>query len=295
VARLDPRAVPPRWPWQRPLSDEHPEIKRLSPYDVRDLRLPWLSRFGPGSLAEHLSDHPGMGLWVPKTGEYCVAEPWRRRPDIAQIVEVVARKGKEALVQAMLDGLREQGYRMALLSSEVWRDAPALYSRTGFRYIQTIVFFQKELVRDEPMPHPGALPELTFSRAALSDLDLLIELDHAAFPWMWRNSREEFEDYLRMPSMVALSAWRGEEPVGYASYTLYDGWAHLDRLAVIEAQQGRGLGAAQLRHTLEAMIAAGSRYVRLSTQQENVRSHRLYKAFGFRQLRERMEIYGREL
>ena len=59
------------------LSDEHPEIKALTPDDARNLRLPWLSRFNPSTLARHLEENAGMSLWVPATGEYLVGEQWR--------------------------------------------------------------------------------------------------------------------------------------------------------------------------------------------------------------------------
>jgi ribosomal protein S18 acetylase RimI-like enzyme len=85
------------------------------------------------------------------------------------------------------------------------------------------------------------------------------------------------------------------EPVGYASFTMYNGWAHLDRLAVIESQQGRRYGAAQLSHAMQAMVALGATQVGLSTQEHNIQSHHLYKGFGFHQTRDSMKIYGLSL
>ena len=83
--------------------------------------------------------------------------------------------------------------------------------------------------------------------------------------------------------------------MGYTSFTMYRGWAHLDRVAVIESEQGRRLGAAQLAYTLGMMRDSGAASVGLSTQESNVRSHALYKKFGFKQTREQMNFYGVDL
>jgi ribosomal protein S18 acetylase RimI-like enzyme len=76
---------------------------------------------------------------------------------------------------------------------------------------------------------------------------------------------------------------------------MYNKWAHLDRLAVIEVQQGRGFGAAQLQYLLGVMQSMSANSVNLSTQEDNLRSHRLYRSFGFQQSTEKMGFYGLDL
>ncbi len=284
--------------WGSAPSDEQPVIEPLTPQNARDLRLPWLSRFNASTLTAHLVANPGMALWVPRTGEYALAEPWRRRSDIAQIAEVTARKGKAALVRALTERLREQGNRMVLLSDDVWRDQSKLYADLGFAPIERIVFFQRNLPNGEcgmGNAEYNSIPHLQYHVCTLHDLELLLQLDHASFPWLWWNSRDEFEAYLQMPGVHVYSASYEGQPVGYASYTICDGWAHLDRLAVIESHQGRKFGAAQLLHSLNHIIALGARSVSLSTQQTNAQSHRLYEGFGFRQTRDHMDMYGMRL
>jgi ribosomal protein S18 acetylase RimI-like enzyme len=119
-----------------------------------------------------------------------------------------------------------------------------------------------------------------------------MELDHASFPWLWWNSREEMEGYMQLPQVYVYAGWHDGQPVGYASFTMYERWAHLDRLVVAEQWQGRRFGAAQLHHTLLAMAAQGAAHVSLSTQEHNTQSHRLYKGFGFRQMPDMMNLYG---
>ena len=278
------------------LSDENPRIEPLTPPDVRALRLPWLSRFSPLSLAA-LLESGGTGLWVPNTGEYAVADAWRRRGDIANIVEVTARKGKRALVSALMDRLRGDGYRLALLADDAWRDQSRLYMDLGFDRLETIVFFEKELGRGPAAQTgaQGALPQLKYVRFASPVLDDLIALDISSFPWLWWNSREEFENYIGLPGVFVYIARLGGEPVGYSSFTMYSGWSHLDRVAVVEGHQGKRYGAAQLHFVLGKMVEMGAASVALSTQQNNTQSHRLYKGFGFKQSPDVMHFYGARL
>jgi GNAT superfamily N-acetyltransferase len=275
-------------------SDENPQIEVLKPRLAGTLRLPWLSRFSPATLASHLEQYSGMSLWVPNTGEYTVGERWRHRDDIANILEVTARKGKQALVTEQLSRWKSQGYRLALLSDESWRDQARLYTELGFRKIETIVFFEKQLRRESPSPTGSVaeLPALRYAPLEPSTLETLLEIDRNSFPWLWWNSLQEFESYVALPGVFVELAYLGSEPVGYASYTMYSGWAHLDRLAVTAGQQGRKYGASQLHHALERMIEMGAHSVALSTQQTNLQSHRLYSGFGFKQSPDVMHFYG---
>jgi ribosomal protein S18 acetylase RimI-like enzyme len=287
---LDPLRA--RFPWSTPLSDENPDIEPLRPEDLGGLRLPWLSKFSSETLDIQMRANPGLALWVPKTGEYIVAERWRRRDDIGHIVEVTARKGKAALVKALLEGMREQDNKLALLSDEVRNGQPRLYDEIGFGAVEKIVFFQRELKGGNLGVVEGALPELKYRVAEQDDLEMLIQLDHGSFPWLWWNSPEDMSIYMGTDGVWVYIAWLDSLAVGYASFTKYNGWAHLDRLAVVEEQQGRRYGAAQLNHALGAMIALGAGHVGLSTQENNVQSHKLYRGFGFRQTRDSMNIYG---
>jgi ribosomal protein S18 acetylase RimI-like enzyme len=281
--------------WGAPLSDENPTIEVLQAKDVRDLRLPWLSRFSSETLRMQLLEVPGMSLWVPRTGEYLVAEPWRRRSDIAQVLEVTARKGKPALLNELMARLQEAGYSLVLMTSDVWYDDPKAYSGLGIELLERIVFFHKELGDAKSSQPARELPALDFTLLSLGELDLLLQVDHASFPWLWWNSPREFENYMQMEGVYVYLARLAGAPVGYASFTMYQGWAHLDRLAVIESQQGKGYGAAQLVHTLRAMEALGAGSVNLSTQENNIQSHKLYKGFGFKRARDVLSLYGKYL
>src|SRR5689334_17679449 len=142
-------------------SDDNPVIEPLTPDAARTLRLPWLSRFSPQTLSRHVSMYPGMGLYVPTTGEYIVAESWRRREDIATIIELTSRKGRAALVRRLLNDLKGTGHRLAMVSDELWRYDAKFLADLGFSKLQTIVFFEKHLSREAvaALENPG-FPDL---------------------------------------------------------------------------------------------------------------------------------------
>lgn len=284
-----------RFLWGTPLSSENPVIAALTVEAAPNLRLPWLSRFNMHTLSAQLSAHPGLSLWVPRTGEYMVAEPWRHRADIASILEVTARKGKQALLRSLLDLLPAQGYVLVVLTDEVWSDQPGVYEGLGFEFIEKVVFLEKDLRSRASLEPSRPLPDLSYTLATQEELPLLVELDHASFPWLWWNSQEEFHAYLQLEGVYAYIGWDKQQPVGYASLTAYGSWAHLDRLAVPGQHHGYGYGAAQLQHALLAASALGASRIGLSTQENNTRSHRLYKGFDFHQTRDSMNLYGKYL
>jgi GNAT superfamily N-acetyltransferase len=276
------------------ISSDNPQIAPLTAANMGDLRLPWLSRFNADTLAAHLNANPDKALWVPRTGEYVLAERWRRRDDIANVVEVTARKGKEALVRRLVQMLGEQGNTLVLLAEDVWHDQSKLYAELGFGPVEKIVFFQRNL----PIPGDAShttLPPLEFRLAGIDDLDVLLGMDSDSFPWLWWNSPDEMGNYMLMNGVYVYTAWAGADPIGYASFTMYNGWAHLDRLAVVHAHQGKAYGAAQLIQVLGVMSTLGATSVSLSTQENNLQSHRLYTRYGFRQTRESMYLYGRRI
>ncbi len=276
--------------------DPQLQIEVLAPGGVRGLRLPWLSRFNYENLTAHLEENPGRSLHVVGTNEYIVGEKWRRREDIANIVEVAARRDKRELVEALAAKLEAGGAKLVLVAEDVWQEDAGLFIGLGFALIERIVFFERDIparYRRGDREWEEGLPVLNFARASLADLEMLLELDHKSFPWLWWNSEDEMGTYLLMEDVSVFIASARGKPVGYASFTMYNGWAHLDRLAVIEAEQGRGFGATQLANALREMQARGARNVGLSTQEQNVQSHKLYRRFDFRLGRELMGIYGR--
>ena len=288
------------WPFGRredaPAAPPAPStpVAALSPAQARALRLPWSSRFTPEGLARYVSRAPGWAWTVPGTGEYLVAEGWRHRDDLGMVLEAHARRYRTELVNAALDDLRARGVRCLLLTDEEWATQGRMYQSLGFGRLERIVYYQLLGLR-LPLAIRRPLPRLTFVPVDAATLPVAVEIDHHSFPWLWWNSRAEFEVYLHTPGVRVVLGLAEGAPVGYAGFTVTRDWGHLDRLAVTAQAQGRGWGAALLAYALEQMAHLGVYRVTLSTQETNHSSQRLYRGFGFRQTHEAHNIYGRWL
>jgi ribosomal protein S18 acetylase RimI-like enzyme len=232
---------------------------------------------------------------MPQTGEYVLAEAWRNREDIAQIVEATSRKGQARLVSAAIDRAQELGYTQVVLGDEVMNANRRLYSGLGFTHLERVIILRRSLKRDDDLPDLSAVPPIEMRRAGYSDVGTLVRVDNDSFPWLWWNSRREFEAYVDMSGVQIYLAYLDGEPVGYTSLTMYDNWAHLDRIGVVSASQGKGFGAAQLAYILRLMVDLGAGHVALSTQLSNTQSHKLYERFGFTRTGDNMDFYGLKL
>ena len=84
-------------------------VRTLAPRDVPALRLP--GRRGAESVRQLLDVHPGRSVWVPSTLEYALIGPWRNRPEIASIEDLVAVRHLEELLRAAVERCAEHGRR----------------------------------------------------------------------------------------------------------------------------------------------------------------------------------------
>ncbi|HMA36676.1 MAG TPA: GNAT family N-acetyltransferase [Chloroflexia bacterium] len=281
-------------PWARHADEPDPAVRPLAPADVPALRLPWHSRFSPASLTAHLGQYPGAGWLAPASGEYLVAEPWRRRDEITAILEIQARRARGALLRAVVAACRAAGDRVLLLPDGEWASHAALYAAQGFVRLERVLYYQLSgMIGPPAVTRP--LPPLEFAPLTAHNLATVIAVDHAAFPWLWWNADSEFRVYRQQAGVQIWLGWTAGVPVAYAGFTVLERWGHLDRLAVAPAWHGRGYGAAMLAYVLGRMAALGVTRVTLSTQETNLSSQRLYRGFGFRPTAEAADIYGRWL
>jgi ribosomal protein S18 acetylase RimI-like enzyme len=242
------------------------------------LRLPGIR--GGAALRETLTRYPERSVWIPETLEYLILAPWRNRPEIAHVEELVGVRHSESLLRGAFERCVEQSDDLLLAIELESGYGAARYERAGLHMLEEVITYEIDLARAVADVESDISVEpvrLTDERA----IGVVAGIDHAAFPWLWRNSAEEFQTYLRTPGVfVALVSVAGE-PVAYFGATLYAGWGHLDRIAVAPRRQGQGYGAATLRSAAAAMRRQGARRLALSTQRTNVRSQRLYERFGF--------------
>jgi ribosomal protein S18 acetylase RimI-like enzyme len=256
-------------------------------------RFDWASRIDINELDRTISVFPGRSLWVPESDELLVVSPWRNREDIASVTQISAIRRLDDLIH----GARDASFRLGAHAFVIpeWNEtrSPRFYERNGLELFEDVVSFEIGTDRSRPDDLRVGDP-LRLITVDSPLLDRILAIDHEAFPWLWRNSRLEFEHYLLTPGVEiwALRALSGE-PIGYVGITNYAGWGHLDRIAISPSHQGVGHGQTAVRFAIARLRQLGARRVGLSTQRSNVRSQRLYARIGFQQTRQNdYRIYG---
>lgn len=265
-------------------------IEPMTPASVTRIRLPLVSRFTSRTLADHVREHPGMAFVADGGRQYVIAGPWRRRSDIAELIEASSGRSRSQLLVTLTDALTNRGVELLVLdygSHAVDRD---LCRDAGLTVIERIVEYKRPSCQIDLRP-----TTLTIRAYTPADRDAVLAVERESFPWLWWNSPEEWEAYVGSPGVsVSLGIEQGRL-VGYASTTVYRSDGHLDRLAVRETDQGRGFGSALLLAALAQLDRAGAKQVRLTTQEDNIRSQALYQRHGFHSGRWVYEIYGKRL
>lgn len=269
------------------------DLEPLQADRVGGLRYLLHSRFNVDSLERHLALNPGLSWRHRGNGQYVVGGYWRRRPDIASVVELSPGPHRRLLLEQLVAAARTIGCELALAEIPVEGRDLDLYRGLGFEPVERIVEYERI----------GATPDPTSSAVRLrpydpADLASLLELERRAFPWFWLNSTAEMAHYAdsnETELWLAAPPEAGGRIVGYVGITLRGAHGHLDRIAVDPDWRRRGIGAALLGRAIERCAGAGVRRISLTTQVDNGRAQPLYGRFGFRQTRNRLTIYGRWL
>ncbi len=256
-------------------------------------RFDWAGRIDVNDLNRTLAVYPGRSSWIPEVDEFLVVGPWRNRDDIACVAQVSAVRRLDDLIAASRDASFLLGAGAFVMPE--WNETrnPRFYERNGLDLFEDVISFEVDTRIARPADLEQRAPVRLVSTTAPL-LDRIVDIDHTAFPWLWRNSRLEFEHYLVTPG-VEIWALRDDagEPVSYLGITSYSGWGHLDRIAVDPTRQGEGHGERAVRFALARLQRLGARRVGLSTQRSNLRSQRLYTRIGFRQTWQNdYRIYG---
>ena len=256
-----------------------PVVRTLAPGDVSALRLP--GKLGAQSLRQLLERDPGRSVWVPETLEYALIGSWRNRSEIASVEDLVAVRHLEPLLEAAVERCAAHDNDLLLAIELDSPRSPSRYERAGLEMLEEVITYEAGISRDT---WPGnsqsrLVPVDTGDERAVA---LVTRMDQTAFPWLWRNSRAEFDIYLRTPGVEVFLIEVDGEPAAYIGVTLFSGWGHLDRIAVVPDLQGRGFGLEALGLAVDVMRQRGARRMGLSTQRTNWRSQRLYERFGFR-------------
>lgn len=222
--------------------------------------------------------------------QYVVAGPWRRRSDIVELIEISPGKRRAELLEAVTGALIARGTRLLILDVGPYSVDRGLVRAADLVSVERIVEYERADCRVAPRAST-----LEIRPYVPSDRDAVLALERRSFPWLWWNSQDEWDAYVATPEVDVIVGFERGRMVGYAGTTCYRREGHLDRLAVQEADQGKGFGAALLVEALARLDRAGARRVRLTTQEDNVRSQALYERYGFRRGRWVYEIFGKWL
>ncbi len=263
--------------------------RKIVPLLVQDLPTVAAREWGflLGELAGMVSECPHLAWRVEGSAEYIIGGRWRRRREIGSVEDLHARANRGRLLDRLTERLHAEGSPLLLLGSTEQERNLGFYLAEGFQTIDEIVRYQKQGT-EAPPPDP----RLPIRPLAPADMGQLLAVDHAAFPWLWWNSAEEFSWYLGLPGVEACVVSDGDRIVGYAGFTISGRQGHLDRLAVLPSHQGRGFGRALVLFTLSRMANKRAERVALTTQVDNHKSARLYGTLGFVRTAVRFPIHG---
>lgn len=138
-------------------------------------------------------------------------------------------------------------------------------------------------MRDQPPTPPPSGQPVRIRPADLGDLESLLRLEEQSFPGD-RISRRSFRRFLQGGNDHLLVADATEGVVGYILLLRRQGTrlARIYSICVQAACRGRGLAEQLIRAGEDAVLTAGSAYVRLEVRRDNETAIRLYRRLGYR-------------
>lgn len=279
-----------------------PESPEPSTVRVEPLTLDDVPRLVPGGnprvdsddITAILTTSPHRSFWVPETGEFVLVAPWRNRVELPSVHTLWSFRSDGPLIRAAAEAAEDRGAAALVMLETGERRRPAFYQQNGFsriEIIRTYEHIEPRVLARQFDPASQAFVRVTPEQPAL--LAAVEMLDHAAFPWFWWNSAEEFDAYLRLRDVEVWAGVRDGEVVSYIGFTSFHHWAHLDRIAVAPGMQGRGIGRSALAFAAGRMVDEGARHIGLSTQSANRVSRHLYESLGFRHTRQSdYDVFG---
>lgn len=210
------------------------------------------------------------------------ARPWNDAFDDA-VLRVI--RGGTPFIAACTSRLAEVG-APSVLSTPVAASAVKPWELAGFKEHLALALMRLSL--DSPIP----APEHLVARDEQFDIDLMLQVDKAAFPEFWRFDRAALVESTQATGRSSVFVIRDGD-LGLAGFAVL-GYGHaisyLQRLAVHPDWQGKGMGRSLVRAVARSASRAGSRAMLLNTQHDNEAAIGLYEALGFVKLPESLSV-----
>lgn len=250
-----------------------------------------------GALREAIQDDFAVTAWQgDKLAGFATA--YRQGPDAAWIHACgLAADVSTAAVGAALLRSIEQRARSTGLSWLAYMDEHGLpwlrhlLKQNGFHRQTRVLGYEAPV---QLPPGPGN-QEVHLRPAQRPDIPRIARVDRAAFGPLWAYGEQVFSSVLGAVALFVVAESEGEI-VGYILCTCHrEHRAHVVRLAVHPQFQGQQMGARLLAEAFSTFARQGQRTISLNTQEENYRSQRLYRWFGFRQTTKGVEVLAKQL
>jgi len=171
---------------------------------------------------------------------------------------------------------------------ETWLQGPL--ESAGFKAEERLITYLR---------HAHSIPEVPEEPAHLriilpEELDLVAQVDEAAFPPQWHYTERELAHMLATGCRLIV-AIHDDQIVGYSCVDAQGDVGHIARLAVHPLWQGRGIGRQLLLDAMHYLSAAGAIRISLNTQSSNRRAIHLYENLHFRRFGRVVPILTRTL
>lgn len=159
------------------------------------------------------------------------------------------------------------------------------WMRTAFFYMDFVLaeqvqFFELATLQKFQAIAPHTPTGLQLRLPTTADLDPLAHLDATTFDPLWHLGLQDIEKLFATNRVII--AMSGETLSGYSALSIFGKQAHLARLAVHPAWQGRGIGRTLLFDAIDFAKTQRCTTLALNTQISNERSQLLYRNVGFR-------------
>ena len=180
------------------------------------------------------------------------------------------------------------GAKVAAIAIQPWFQD--VLAGSGFENRQQIVMLEWRYQPSLASYRPSGPNGIRIRRMTEADLPEVEKTDAASFDPLWQNPLET----IRKAFAQALYATVAENEQGIIGYQLSTGGsqrAHLARLAVHPAVQGKGAGRALLSDLFRYIAYAGISRLSVNTQSDNQASSNLYQRMGFLRTGEEYPVY----